>query len=100
MHTSPLVCVTVVAEAVLEQRLLRDVAAVGARGWTVTDARGQGTRSVRASEWEGANLRLEVLVLPEVADRLLEVLARDYFPHFAVVAWTTQVQVVRGEKYA
>jgi nitrogen regulatory protein P-II 2 len=96
----PLVCVTVVAEAVLEQRLLRDVQAAGARGWTVTEARGQGTRSVRASEGEGANVRLETLVQPDVAQRLLALLARDYFPHFAVVAWTSEVQVVRGEKYA
>lgn len=100
MQTMPLVCVTVVAEAVLEQRLLRDVQATGGRGWTVSEARGQGTRSVRASEWEGANVRLETLVTPDVAQRLLAVLARDYFPHFAVVAWTFEVQVIRGEKYA
>lgn len=99
MQTMPLVCVTVVAEAVLEQRLLRDVQATGARGWTVSEARGQGTRSVRASEWEGANVRLETLVTPDVAQRLLAVLARDYFPHFAVVAWTSEVHVIRGEKY-
>jgi len=99
MSLVSLVCVTVVVEAVLEQRLLRDVQAAGARGWTITDARGQGTRSVRASEWEGANVRLETLVRPEVADRLLEMLTRDYFPHFAVVAWTSAAQVVRGEKY-
>jgi nitrogen regulatory protein P-II 2 len=54
---------------------------------------------VRADEFEGANIRLETLVSPEVADRFLEVLARDYFPRYAVVAWTTPAQVVRPEKY-
>jgi len=99
MQTEALVLVTVVAEAVVEHRLVRDVAAAGAHGWTVCDARGQGSRGVRASEFEGSNIRLETLVSAEVADRFLEVLARDYFPRYAVVAWTTPAQVVRAAKY-
>ena len=99
MQTETLVLVTVVAEAVVEHRLVRDVAAAGAHGWTVCDARGQGSRGIRASEFEGSNIRLETLVSAEVADRFLEVLARDYFPRYAVVAWTTPAQVVRPAKY-
>ncbi len=99
METEGLVLVTVVAEAVVEHRLVRDVAGSGAHGWTVCDARGQGSRGVRADEFEGANIRLETLVSADVADRFLEVLARDYFPRYAVVAWTTPAQVVRPEKY-
>ena len=76
-----------------------DVAASGAHGWTVCDARGQGSRGVRADEFEGANIRLETLVSAGVADRVLEVLARDYFPRYAVVAWTTPANVVRPAKY-
>lgn len=100
MQLTPLQLVTVVAEAFLEHRLVRDVEAAGARGWTVTEARGRGTRHVRATEFEGSHLRLETLVSPEVAERLLEVFARDYFPHYAVVAFVSEVQVVRGDKYA
>lgn len=99
MQTEALVLVTVVAEAVVEHRLIRDVAAAGAHGWTVCDARGQGSRGVRADEFEGSNIRLESLVSAEVADRLLDVLSRDYFPRYAVVAWTTPAQVVRPAKY-
>lgn len=100
MQTGPVILVTVVAEAVVEHRLVRDLAACGARGWTICDARGQGSRGVRADEFEGSNIRLDTLVSPEVADQLMEVLARDYFPHYAVVAWTTPAQVVRPGKYA
>lgn len=99
MHTEELVLVTVVAEAVLEHRLIRDVVAAGAHGWTVCDARGQGSRGVRADEFEGSNIRLETLVSASVADRFLEVLDRDYFPAYAVVAWTTPGKVVRPAKY-
>lgn len=97
--TVPRICVTIIAEAVLEQRLVRDLQAAGAQGWTITDARGQGTGSVRASEWEGANVRLETLVPPEVADLLLDLLARDYLPHFAVIAWTSPAHVLHGDKH-
>ena len=100
MNWSELVLVTVVAESVVEHRLVRDVEAAGARGWTVVDARGRGSRGVRADEFEGDNVRLETLVTAAVAERVLDMLARDYFPHYAVVAWTTPATVVRGDKYA
>lgn len=100
MHTEGMILVTVVAEAILEHRLVRDVASCGSRGWTVCEARGQGSRGVRADEFEGANIRLETLVPQPVADRFLEILARDYFPKYAVVAWTTAADVVRSDKYA
>ncbi len=99
MRTVPVVCLTIVAEAVVEQRLLRDVEAAGARGWTVTSGRGRGSGSVDASDWEGPNVRIEALVAPAVADRALELLAERYFDRFAVIAWTSPAQVVRGDRF-
>lgn len=100
MNTEEMVLVTVVAEAVVEHRLVRDVAVAGSHGWTVCDARGQGSRGVRADEFEGSNIRLETLVPAVVADRILDVLSRDYFPRYAVVAWTTAVRVTRPATFA
>jgi nitrogen regulatory protein P-II 2 len=99
MRTASLRKVTIVAEALLEERLLRLVREGGARGFTVGEVRGEGSRGVRASDWEGKNVRIETLVSPEVADRLLEHVAEAYFPQFAVVAWVEDVEVVRGDKY-
>lgn len=99
MRLVPVQRLTIIAEAVLEGRLLRLLADSGAKGFTLTEARGQGSRGVRASEWEGRNIKIETLVSPAVADRLLERLAEDYFPRFAVVAYVEEVGVVRGEKY-
>lgn len=99
MKTVVLKRVTIIAEALLEERLVRDVKRLGARGYTVTEVRGEGSRGVRASEWEGHNVKLESIVSPDVADRVLEHLAATYFPHFAVIAYVEDVSVVRGEKY-
>lgn len=94
-----LTLVTVIAEAVLEHRLVHEVQAAGATGWTISGARGQGSRGVRASEWEGGNIRLEILCSSAVADRLLHVLEHHFFEHYAVVAFVHPVSVLRGEKY-
>ncbi len=99
MKTVPLKEVTIVAEALLEERLLREIRELGAQGYTVGQVRGEGSRGVRASEWEGKNVRIETLVSAEVADRILTHIAEEYFEHYAVVAYLSDVQVVRGEKY-
>lgn len=99
MHTSPLKVVTIVGETVLAEHLHQDLRRLGATGWTQTDALGEGSRGMRAKTLRGDNMRLEVVVSPEVADAILERLAQEYFPNYALVAWVADVQVVRGEKY-
>lgn len=91
--------VTIVSEALIAERIQEDVLRLGASGYTTTEADGRGSRGVRASDWEGKNLKVETVVTPEVADRILECLAKDYFPNFAVIAYAHEVEVVRGEKY-
>jgi nitrogen regulatory protein PII len=99
MPTVPLRKITIVAEALLEDRLLRDLQSLGARGWTITESRGKGSRGTRAADFEGPNVRIETIVGPAVADRILVHVAEHYFEHFAVIAWVDDVEVVRGDKY-
>ncbi|RMD72859.1 MAG: transcriptional regulator [Chloroflexi bacterium] len=99
MELTTVKLVTIITEAVLEERILRELRQLGARGYTVGEVRGEGTRGVHASEWEGKSLRIETLVVPEVAEQILQHLANAYFPHFAVIAYMTDVQVVRGDKF-
>jgi nitrogen regulatory protein P-II 2 len=99
MGMTSLKLVTIIAEAVLEDRLLDDVKRLGATGYTLTEVRGEGSRGIRATEFEGCNLRIEVLVSEATAGRILECLADEYFALYAVVAYVADVEVVRGEKY-
>lgn len=80
--------------------LTADLKQLGATGYTLAEARGEGSRGMRASELPGSNVRIETLVDAAVADRILELLATRYFPDYAVVAWAAEVEVVRGDKYA
>ncbi len=91
--------VTIIGEAVLEESLLRDLRELGARGWSTSHARGEGSRGTRTSGLEGGNIRIETLVSPAVAERILARLTEHYFPNYAVVAYTHPAEVVRGDKY-
>jgi nitrogen regulatory protein P-II 2 len=99
METAPMTLVTIIAEGILEERIARELHGLGARGHTAVDVRGEGSRGVRATEVEGKNVRIDVLVNAAVAQTILEHLQREYFEHYAVVAYLTDVSVIRGEKY-
>lgn len=71
---------TIVTEAVVEQTLLRDFDRLGARGYTVSDAHGKGSRGVRDAAWnEAANIRIEVICAEEQAEILLRHLQERYY---------------------
>jgi len=99
MDMVPLRLVTIVAEPVLEEQLTAELKRLGARGFTVTDSRGEGSRGIRASEVPGESIRIETVVSAAVADQVLAHVAKHYFPHYAVIAYLSTVEVVRGEKY-
>jgi nitrogen regulatory protein P-II 2 len=91
--------VTIVAERLLKDRLLGEISELGARGYTLSDAPGRGNRGVRASEWEGLNVKIETVVDAPTAMRIVEHIAEVYFADFAVIVYQQDVEVVRGNKY-
>ena len=99
MDTVRLKLVTIVAEAVIEDRLRDDLRRLGSKGHTVVPAQGEGTRGIRASDWEARNIRIETVVSSEVAILILACLASDYFDRWAVIGFVSEVDVVRGDKY-
>lgn len=91
--------VTIIAEAILERRLRHDLRRVGARGYSLTRAEGQGTRGLHAADWEGPNIRVETVVTDDVAQGIFDLLAAEYFADYAVVAFTSTVRVARPAKF-
>lgn len=100
MHLSPLKLLTIVCESELEKALLKDLDALGAHGYTVTDARGRGDRGVRDAAWSASsNIRVEVLCPEDTALRIAEEVSRRYYQHYAVVQWLCDAQVLRPQKF-
>lgn len=90
---------TIVAESLIESRLIDDLISCGVVGWTLTPARGAGPENRRLSEVEGGNVKIEVLGSDEVAQRAWELLSSRYFPNYAVTAWQSSVLVSRLDRY-
>lgn len=99
MHTYPLKLVTIIAEPVLEGRLTQELRQLGATGWTVVEGRGEGSRNIHAAEIPGINVRIETIASAEVADRIVAHIATTYFADYGVIAYVSDVAVVRGDKY-
>lgn len=90
---------TLVAESGLENRLLTLITDAGARGYTVSSARGQGPRAEGASDITGGNTRIEAVMTEATLETILDLLAKDYFPHYSLTCWVADVEVVREDRY-
>lgn len=100
MNTHPMKLVTIICEALARERLTRLLAEEGAHGYTLFAVEGTGAKGSRVADIEEfANIQVEVIVTSTVAERLLERLQREFFPHFAMIAYETEVQVLRPEKF-
>jgi nitrogen regulatory protein PII len=95
----PLTLITVVSESLLKDELLKLMREEGATGFTVTQADGEGSSATRVTEWEGPNVRIETILSAETADRIITQLSETYFDNYGVIAWLTDVSVLRGMKF-
>lgn len=91
---------TIITEAIVEPTLLRDLDRLGVRGYTVSDARGRGSRGVRDAAWdEAANIRIEVICARALAEEMLRHLQERYYANYAMVAFLAEIEVLRPEKF-
>jgi len=91
--------VTIVAERVLRDDILELLKRHGATGWTLTAVEGEGSRGIRASEWEGRSVQIDTLVSPRAADAIMEEIGDTYFADWSVIVYAADVEVLRAEKY-
>jgi nitrogen regulatory protein PII len=98
MHAMKLV--TIVGEALARERVTRLLSEEGARGYTLFAVEGTGAKGSRVADIEEfTNIQIEVIVPEPVAQRLMERLQRDCFPHFAMIVFETDVRVLRQKKF-
>lgn len=92
MQTDEMYLLTVVAEAILEEMLIDEVRAMGAAGYTVTDARGWGRHGKRRGNWRaGGNIKLEVVASLELCDRIAAKFKEQYESDYGLLMFTSPV---------
>lgn len=100
LSTEKRTLLTVFTEASIEQLLIRDMDRMGIRGYTISDVRGKGSRGVRDASWdESRNIRVEVICARPQAEALLGHLQARYYANYAMVAYFSDVEVLRGGKF-
>ena len=102
MQLYPLKIVTVVGESVIMEDIAERGVELGATGYTMIEVIGHGSRSARnvGSTAGGAKtLKVEFVVPTDVATTILDEISHEYFEHYAIIAWLSDVSVMRGEQY-
>ena len=91
---------TIVTEAALEDMLVRDIEVLGARGYTITDARGKGGQGKRDATWAPhANIRVEVICDADTSLAISTALRDRYSDDFSMVMYIGDVDVLRPQKF-
>jgi nitrogen regulatory protein PII len=92
--------VTIVCEAYAREAVTKLLPEVGAHGYTLFAVEGDGSQGKRPGDIpEFANIQIEVVVSPTVADTLLTRLEKEFFPRYAMIAFECEVRVLRKEKF-
>jgi nitrogen regulatory protein PII len=100
MHHYTRRMVTIVTEATLERALIAELETLGARGFTITDVRGKGSRGTRKSDWaQEGNIRVEVICDPALAESLAELVQARFYDHYAMILFMQDVSVLRPGKF-
>jgi len=92
--------VTIVTEAAIEKLLVADLEKLGAHGYTITEARGKGSRGARSSAWDASsNIRVEIVCDEPTSRIIVQHLQEHYYANFAMILFTADVTVVRPAKF-
>ena len=92
--------VTIVCEAYAQEPVTKLFHDAGAHGWTLFAVEGNGSRGNRPADIrEFANIQIEVIVPPEVAETLLERLEKEFFPRYGMIAFESDIRVLRQGKF-
>jgi len=91
--------ITIVALDSLQNRLVADLKNCGIKGYTIAEVDGEGLHAQHFTDWEGRNIRIETLVSEERVFRIMEMLSKNYFEKYGVIAFVTTVEVLRKYRF-
>jgi len=94
MPAQAMTLLTILSEAVLEDTLVDEIMALGAKGYTISEARGRGTHGTRSGRWSaGGNIRIEVIGDAALCARIVERLQSTYEPDYGLLMFTSSVEL-------
>jgi hypothetical protein len=94
MTAQPMTLLTIISEAVLEDTLIDEITGLGAKGYTIVDARGRGSHGTRSGRWtQGGNIRIDVVGNAVLCGRIIERLQSTYEQNYGLLMYTTPIEL-------
>ena len=91
---------TIVTETAIENSILRDLDDLKVSGYTITNARGKGSRGIRNASWEtSGNVRIEIVCDDEMSKRISTFIREKYYKNYAMIIYVSDVEVLRPDKF-
>lgn len=91
---------TIVTEAAIEDLIIRDFDDLNVTGYTITNARGKGSRGVRNAGWETTgNIRIEIICDPTISAQISNYIKEKYYENYAMIIFMHDVEILRPEKF-
>ena len=100
MQLHPMKLITIVAEEVLRDQLVRKLLEMGATGCSYHSTQGTGLSEARHGDVFSANVQIKVVCPAGVAEKIMAYLSEHYFGKYAMVAWLSDVEVVREAHFS
>jgi nitrogen regulatory protein PII len=98
LHSMKLV--TIVCEALARSAVTELLKEIGAHGYTLFPVEGVGAQGSRVADIEEfANIQIEVVLQTDPAMQLLARLETDFFARFAMIAYSSDIEVIRSAKF-
>ncbi|SRR5579883_3012480 len=99
VETARVTLVTVIAAFELEERLVGDLTGLGVKGYMTGKVQGRGMHGPRmAGLVDATDMRIEMLVAPAVARRVLERIANKY-ANQPIMAFVHDVEAMPRESF-
>jgi hypothetical protein len=93
--------ITIITEAIIETELCADIEALGASGYTISNARGSGSRGIRNAGWSASsNIRIEVVCGDAIAASLAKHVSDKYYNDYAMILFESDIKVMRPDKFS
>ncbi len=103
MNLRTIKCAVVITEAAIKAEVIEFMTGLGAKGYTIDTVCGRGDRGVRDDDAMLGdylrNVKIEAVVPPEVAERIITGVVEKFFKNYAGIAYMHDVQIVRHTKF-
>ena len=91
--------VTIISEPVLSSRLVSTIRSLGATGFTISDVHGEGSGEKNSGEVPNEKVKVEVVADADLAKIIMAQIATNYFPNYSLIVYSSDIQVIRHEKF-